>query len=167
MPQLTAQLLAELLDRHGAALKLYARQWCQAPDDVVQQSLIDLAGCQELPSNPAAWLFVAVRRRAISGARSERRRQQHEQEAAAKWFVRSQEQQAAAEIAADALAELPLEDREIVIAHWWGRLTFEEIAQLVGTSSSTAQRRFEAAINRLREKLNPDRMNTPCPNQKT
>jgi RNA polymerase sigma factor (sigma-70 family) len=167
MPQLTAQLLAELLDRHGAALKLYARQWCLTPDDVVQQAMIDLDGCPELPENSAAWLFTAVRRRAISAARSDRRRRQHEQAAAAKWFVRSQEQQVAVKIAAEALAELPLADREIVIAYWWGRLTFDEIARLVGTSSSTAQRRFEAAIGRLREKLNPDRMNTPCPNQKT
>jgi RNA polymerase sigma-70 factor (ECF subfamily) len=166
MPQLTAQLLAELLNCHGAALKLYARQWCHAPDDVVQQAFIDLAACRDLPGNCVAWLFVAVRRRAISRGRSDRRRQQHEEAAAAQWFQRSRQQQAAAEIAAEALAELSLGDREIVIAHWWGRLTFEEIAQLVGTSSSSAQRRFEAAMNRLREKLNPDRTNTPCPNQK-
>jgi RNA polymerase sigma-70 factor (ECF subfamily) len=164
MPQLTAQLLAKLL--HGAALKLYARQWCCAPDDVVQQALIDLAACPEVPSNPVAWLFVAVRRRAISQARADRRRRRHEEAAVAQWFRRSQEQQAAAEIATDVLTELSLADREVVIAHLWGRLTFEEIARLVGTSSSSAQRHFEAALDRLREKLNPDRMNTPCPNQK-
>jgi DNA-directed RNA polymerase specialized sigma24 family protein len=69
MPQLTGQLLAELLDRHGAALKLYARQWCRVPDDVVQQAFIDLATCADVPVNPVAWLFASVRRRAISQAR--------------------------------------------------------------------------------------------------
>ncbi|HTQ38821.1 MAG TPA: sigma-70 family RNA polymerase sigma factor [Pirellulales bacterium] len=163
MPQLTAQLLAELLDRHGPALKLYARQWCAAPDDVVQQALIDLSACAELPANPAAWLFAVVRRQAISQARFDRRRRQHEAAAAAQWFQRSQTHQADVETAAAALAELPLTEREIVIAHLWGRLTFAEISQLIGISSSTGQRRFEAAVHRLREKLNPDRINIPCP----
>jgi RNA polymerase sigma factor (sigma-70 family) len=167
MPQLTGQLLAELLDRHGAALKLYARQWCRMPDDVVQQAFIELADCTKLPANPVAWLFAVVRRRAISQARSDRRRQRHEEAAAEVWFQRSRQQRVAADTATEALAELPLTDREIVIAHLWGRLTFEEIARLVDTSPSGAQRRFATAIIRLREKLNPDRINTPCPNQKT
>jgi RNA polymerase sigma factor (sigma-70 family) len=167
MPQLTAQLLAELIDRHGAALKLYARQWCSNPDDVVQQALIQLAACRKLPESPAAWLFVVVRRLAISGARSDRRRRLHEEAAAAVWFARSKHRQDAAEAAADALGELPLADREIVIAHLWGRLTFAEIAPLVGVSHSTAQRRYEAAIDRLREKLNSERVNTPCPKTET
>ena len=157
MPQLTAQLLAGLVDSHSAALKLYARQWCLAPDDVVQQALIDLAGCRELPDQPVAWLFGAVRRRAISRARSDRRRRQHEQAAAEAWFQRRRDQHEAAETAAAALGELPLADREIVIAHLWGRLTFVEIAELVGLSASTAQRRFEAAIERMREKINQEK----------
>jgi RNA polymerase sigma factor (sigma-70 family) len=164
MPQLTAQLLAELLDRHGPALKLYARGWCVASDDVVQQALIELAASPQLPVNPAAWLFAVVRRRAISQARFDRRRQQHEAAAASQWFQRSQHHQADVETAALALTELPLTEREIVIAHLWGRLTFAEIAPLVGISSSTAQRRFEAAIQRLREKLNPQAIALPCPN---
>lgn len=166
MPQLTAQMLAELLERHGAALKLYARQWSRSADDVVQQAFIDLAACSRLPDNASAWLFAAVRRRAISQSRSDHRRQRHEEAAAVEWFKRSKQQQAAAELAVETLAELPLVDREIVIAHLWGRLTFAEIAGLVGTSSSTAQRRFEAAINRLREKLNSERQIIPCPNQR-
>jgi len=156
--QFTAQLLAELLDLHGAALKLYARQWCTAGDDVVQQALIDLAGCRELPASPLAWLFAAVRRRAISRARSDRRRRHREEAAAAEWFKRLRDQDEAAQWAADTLAELPLADREIVIARFWGRLTFEEIANLTGTSTSSAQRRFEEIIDRLRE-----RTDTPCP----
>jgi len=156
--QLTAQLLAELVDRHGAALKLYARQWCRSADDVVQQALIDLAGCRELPANPVAWLFAAVRRRAISSARSDKRRRHREEAAAAEWFKRLRDQDEAVQLAADTLAELPVADREIIIARFWGRLTFEEIAALTGTSSSSAQRRFEEIISRLRE-----RTDSPCP----
>jgi RNA polymerase sigma factor (sigma-70 family) len=157
MPELDSQLLAELVDRHGAALKLYARQWCLNADEVVHQALIELAGIGTVPENPLAWLFTAVRRRAISRLRGDRRRQRHEAAAAQRWFERRRNQHEAASAAAEALAELALEDREIVIAHLWGRLTYEEIARLVGTSASTAQRRYEAAISRLRE-----RMDMPC-----
>ena len=151
---LDAQLLAELIDRHAAALKLYARNWCDTPDDVVQQALIDLAGCDVLPDNPAAWLFAVVRRRAISAARAARRRSVHETAAAETWFVRRRDRHEAAEAAADALAELPPESREIVIAHLWGRLTFAEIGELTGTSSSTAQRR-EAPAGALVVAMDP------------
>jgi RNA polymerase sigma-70 factor (ECF subfamily) len=156
--QLTAQLLAELLDRHGAALKLYAQQWCRSPDDVVQQALIEFAGCREVPTNPAAWLFATVRRRAISRARSDKRRRYREEAAAGEWFKRARNKDEAAQLAADTLAQLPLADREVVIARFWGGLTFEEIATLTGTSTSSAQRRFEEIINRLRE-----RTDRPCP----
>ena len=42
------------------------REWCLNADDVVQQALIELAGIGTVPENPLAWLFTAVRRRAIS-----------------------------------------------------------------------------------------------------
>ena len=37
------ELIGRLLDRHGAALELYARQLCQCPDDCVQEALVELA----------------------------------------------------------------------------------------------------------------------------
>ena len=157
MPELDSQLLAELVDRHGAALKLYARQWCLNPDDVVQQALIDLAGSGMAPENPVAWLFAAVRRRAISRARGDRRRQRHESVAAQRWFERRRDQHEAADAAAEALAELPLEDREIVIAHVWGRLTFQEIAEIVGDFG-----KHRSATVRSGDKPMRERMNTPC-----
>jgi RNA polymerase sigma factor (sigma-70 family) len=162
MPGVDAQTLAELVDWHGAALSLYARQWCQSPDDVVQQAFIELAACPQAPDSPVAWLFAAVRRRAISRARSDRSRRGHEEAAARQWFQRTKDRQSAATLAAELLGELPLAEREIVIAYVYGRLTFDEIARLVGTSTSTARRQYEAALDRLRE-----RIDTPCPKNET
>jgi RNA polymerase sigma factor (sigma-70 family) len=162
MPGADAQLLADLLNRHGAALKLFARQWCTTPDDVVQQAFIELMSCAMLPDSPVAWLFAVVKRRAISKARADRTRGQRESAAAESWFERLRDQQEAAIAAAEALAELPVADREVVVAHLYGRLTFEEIGNLTGASSSSAQRRYEAALNRLRE-----RIGVPCPKTKT
>ncbi len=157
------RLLADLLDRLGGPLQLYARQWCSAPEDVVQEALVELAGQRDWPDNPRAWLFRVVRNRAISQARATQARRRHEDAAAVQageWFVRRQRLQGELESAAEALAGLPLELREVVVAHFWGGLTFAEIGKLTHTSRSTAHRRFEAAILTLRE-----RMEAPCPNE--
>ena len=81
-------------------------QWCLNADDVVQQALIELAGIGTVPENPIAWLFTAVRRRAISRVRGDRRRQRHEAAAAQRWFERRRNHHEAASAAAEALAEL-------------------------------------------------------------
>ena len=53
--------LGQLVDRHAAALELFARQWCDTPEDVVQEAFVKLAPQRTLPENPAAWLFRVVR----------------------------------------------------------------------------------------------------------
>jgi RNA polymerase sigma-70 factor (ECF subfamily) len=157
------RLLADLLDRLGGPLQLYARQWCSLPEDVVQEALVELSGQRDWPDNPAAWLFRVVRNRAISQARAIQARRKHEEAAASRardWFDHRVRVQSELTQVAEALAALPLELREVVVAHYWGGLTFVEIGELTGTSSSTAHRRFEMAILTLRE-----RMEVPCPSQ--
>jgi RNA polymerase sigma-70 factor (ECF subfamily) len=51
------------------------------------------------------------------------------------------------------LAELALELREVIVARLWGGLTFAEIAEMVGCSLATAQRRYQAGLIELRERL--------------
>ena len=58
-----------------------------------------------------------------------------------------------AETATKALEELPIERREVVIARLWGGLSFDEIALLVGTSNSTAHRRYWGGLETLRERF--------------
>jgi RNA polymerase sigma-70 factor (ECF subfamily) len=157
------RLLAELLDRLGAALQLYARQWCTSAADVVQEAFIELAGLRDWPTSPSAWLFRVVRNRAVSQARATQSRRRHEAAAAERareWFDRRARLHDDLEHAAEALAGLPVELREVVVAHFWGGLTFAEIGEITSTSSSTAHRRFEAALLELRE-----RMVTPCPSK--
>ncbi len=82
-------LLGDLLDQHAAALELYAKQWCDAPEDVVQEAFLRLAAERVVPRNPAAWLFRVVRNRAIDAGQAARRRRRHESTAAAlmpPWF---------------------------------------------------------------------------------
>lgn len=158
------QQLDRLFREHGAALALYARIWCRAPDDVVQEALIALARQTVAPNDEVAWLYRAVRNGAISAARAQRRRSRHERAAAAgfaRWFAASPDDAIDAQTAAAALAELPEGEQEVIVARLWGLLTFEQIAELVGCSSSAAHRRYQAGLVKLRERLG-----VPCPIQR-
>jgi RNA polymerase sigma-70 factor (ECF subfamily) len=158
------EFLGRLVDQHAAALVLYARQWCAAPEDVVQEAFLRLVIQTKLPDNPLPWLYRVVRNAAVSAGRTERRRQRHEAAAAARapaWFSADTEF-LDVDTATAALAGLPLEEREVIVAHLWGGLTFEQIAEVAGCSSSTAHRRYVAGLANLRERLG-----IPCPNRRT
>jgi RNA polymerase sigma-70 factor (ECF subfamily) len=158
-----AQVLGQLIDRHSAALVLYARQWCRASDDVVQEAFLKLAAQRRPPDNPVSWLYQVVRNGALSAARAEQRRRRHESIAAAQagaWFVPADAAALDGETARQALSRLPLDLREPVIAHLWGGLSFNEIGRLMGCSTATAHRRYLEGLAALRERFGaacPDR----------
>ena len=147
--------LVDLVDRHAAALTLYARQWTDAPEDVVQTALLKLVRLGRPPENPVPWLYTVVRNAARDAQRSARRRTKYETRRAEQtpnWFEDSFSG-LDGETATAALESLPDDVREIVIAHLWGGLTFEQIAATVGGSASTAYRRYVAGIAALRSTL--------------
>lgn len=155
-----SELLGSLVDRLADALALYARQWCDQPEDVVQEAFVRLAAQPASPDNATAWLFRAVRNGAINAGIARRRRSRYEAEAAAKapaWFeVDPSARRSAAvdpESAQAALESLPVEQREVIVAHLWGGLTFEQVAALAGTSASSAHRLYHAGLVALRERL--------------
>lgn len=135
---------------------LYASQWTDTPDDCVQESLIELVKQPVLPHSPVAWLFRVVRNRAISQARSAGRRMKHERHAAAllpAWSQPTEEPPFDEQELAAAIDMLLPEHREVLVARVWGGLGFEEIAELVGAATSSAHRRYEAALANLRQVL--------------
>jgi len=155
-----SEQLGLLIDRLAPALELYARQWCDEPEDVVQEAFVKLAAQVPTPINPAAWLFRTVRNGAINAMIARRRRRRHEAGAAARavaWFETSPTDRSGAVVDAEsaqaALSALPLEQREIIVAHLWGGLTFEQIAALVGFSASSTHRLYHAGLVALREHL--------------
>jgi RNA polymerase sigma-70 factor (ECF subfamily) len=81
--------LARLIDGHSAPLVLYARQWCDAPEDVVQEAFVKLVRQRRPPEDVVAWLYRVVRHGALNAAKSARRRQRRESAAArpVRWFV--------------------------------------------------------------------------------
>ena len=156
MNPVSPETLQRLLAEHRGALLLYARQWCAVPEDVVQEAFLQLVRQREEPQNVVGWLYRVVRNRAISAARSAGRRARHEATAAdhgEPWFVGTAELRIDAEAATAALKRLPMELRETVVARIWGGLSFAEIAELIGTSSSTAARRYQDGLVAMRERL--------------
>lgn len=147
-----ADRLGRLIDSQAAALVLYARQWCAAPEDVVQEAFARLA--RHTPNDPVAWMYRVVRNRAISAGRSERRRRRREEQVAGQsWFVATPGDRLDAAAATAALEYLPDEEREAVVAHVWGGLSFGEIGELMNSSAATAHRRYIAGLNNLRSRL--------------
>src|SRR3954451_22945693 len=124
------QRLAQLVDAHAAALALYARQWCAAPEDVVQEAFLKLASREAPPPDQVPWLYRVVRNAAVSAARADRCRRRHETAAAGRagnWLEARDLTALDAQAATTALQALPVEEREVIVAHLWGGLTFEQI----------------------------------------
>jgi RNA polymerase sigma-70 factor (ECF subfamily) len=146
---------------HAASLVLYARQWCDEPEDVVQETFCKLVRQRETPCDVVAWLYRVTRNGALDVAKSRRRRKQRESAVAhpAHWFVEPDVDGLDAETAVAALQRLPPEEREIIVARHWGGLSFEQIAEAAGCSASTAFRRYTAGVAALRRHLG-----VSCPN---
>lgn len=150
------ELLGRLLDEHGGALVLYASQWTETPDDCVQEAMVELVRQPVLPHSPVAWLFRVVRNRAISQSRAAQRRKKHERHAAAllpAWSQPAEEPPFSDKELAAAINMLLPEHREVLVARVWGGLGFEEIGHLIGAATSSAHRRYEAALANMRQML--------------
>ncbi|MEN6452501.1 MAG: RNA polymerase sigma factor [Thermoguttaceae bacterium] len=160
MERLTPEAVTRLWDERGPALVLYARQWCDAPEDVVQEAFLLLARQAVAPGNPVGWLYRVVRNGAINAARSHRRRSRREAIVAlrrAPWFEAADGDSLNAAEVTEALARLPIGQREAIVAHLWGGLSFEEIGRLCGSSAATVHRRYHRGLAALRE-----RFEEPC-----
>jgi RNA polymerase sigma-70 factor (ECF subfamily) len=111
--------LRKLLDAQYPALVLYARQWCDSPEDAVGEALLALVQQKDQPRDFLPWLYRVVRNAAVSAARAGARRQRHESGAAqqtATWFVPRDDDRLDAAQAAQALSQLPYAEREIVVS---------------------------------------------------
>ena len=151
-----SEFLGNLLDRHSATLVLFARQWCNTPEDIVQDAFMKLVTLKRPPDKIVPWLYRVVRNAAISTSRSTARRKRHETRSAETkqtWFVPSAEDGLDAATAVEELRSLPLEQREAIVARLWGGLTFEEIGDVTGCGSSTAHRHYVEGAFYLERKV--------------
>ena len=144
--------LSRLWHQHAARLLLIARTFGEPAEDAVQEAFIRLAQQSSLPREPLAWMVRVVRNQLIQWHRSgERRGRRNEQAAGRDWFIDTDHaQRLDADELTHALRQLPDLQRQIVVLHLWGELSFDEIAKTVALSRATAYRRYCEAISTLR-----------------
>jgi RNA polymerase sigma factor (sigma-70 family) len=103
---------------------------------------------------PRAWLFAIARNAALDELRQRRRRsgyglaQELSEQPAAGDALEDAERRASV---LDALASLPLRERELVLLKFHGQLSNGELARALGISESNAGTRLHRALTRLRE----------------
>lgn len=155
MSQIGPDILGRIYDEHAPALLLYARQFCGAPEDVVQEAFVALARQRKAPYRVVPWLYRVVRNGAFAARGGEGRRRSREARASSVgevWFA-SADDRIDARQAQSLLSELEPVIREVIVARIWGGLTFEEIAKLRGCSLTTAHRHYQAGLAQLHERL--------------
>ena len=151
------------LDRHGAALVLFARQWVSSradAEDIVQEAFVRFWRSRQRAMDPTAYLYACVKRGVLDWRRGRTRRSRRERVAARPEVQSSFDgplEQAERRNAIDlALLALPEDQREVLVMKIWGGLSFPQIAEALRISPNTAASRYRYALAKLREQLAED-----------
>lgn len=148
-----------LYDRKAAALVLYGRALGLShneAEDVLQDTFLVLLQLAAPPSQPEHYLLRAFRNRALNFRRSLWRRLARELESW-RWFERSDDESPAERAAMRCLANLPAEQREVIVLKIWHDYTFEEIGRLLELSPNTVAGRYRYGLQKLRHALTGER----------
>lgn len=146
------------LARHGPALVLFARQWTNSlvdAEDAVQNGFVRFWQSRGTVRG-IGYLYACVRTAAIDLHRAGRARPNGTGVVRLEIAFESPFAPEQAELAATveaALAQLPTEQREVVVMKIWGDLTFLQIAEALQISPNTAASRYRYALARLETAL--------------
>ncbi len=148
----TAEIEA-LYRQHGAALLLFASAISsdrgRAQDAVHQVFLKAIEnGSVSEAINKKAYLFACVRNAVLNEAKVQDRNMPLDIDSA--WFSPPDRDYAGEQNLRRALGDLPDDQREVLVLHVWGELTFSDIGDLLGVSTSTAASRYRYALAKLR-----------------
>jgi len=161
--------LREIWNAHSDRVTLIARAMAdpadsQEAEDAVQEAFIALATQSVLPDDPLAWLVRVTRNQLLQWRRSRGRRQRREQqrdarrEPAATWLTHPQlavDRQLDGRAVTEALVQLPDDQRQIIVMHLWGEMTFDRIAGVLNLSRSSVYRLYSHGLEQLKQRFNP------------
>jgi RNA polymerase sigma-70 factor (ECF subfamily) len=121
-------------------------------EDVLQETFVALLKLADRPTTPEHYCVRTFRNRALNYRRSLWRRLTREWESL-RWFERTSSETALEREAVRALADLPQEQREVIVLKIWHEHTFEEIGELLSVSPNTAAGRYRYGLQKLRISL--------------
>jgi RNA polymerase sigma factor (sigma-70 family) len=107
---------------------------------------------EQPPAKQEHYCMRSFRNRALNYRRSLWRRLTRELESW-RWFERNDEETPAEREAMRRLAELPVEQREVIVLKIWQRRTFEEIGELLQISPNTAAGRYRYGLQKIKFRL--------------
>jgi RNA polymerase sigma-70 factor, ECF subfamily len=150
-----------LYDAKAAQLILYGRALGLShgeAEDALQETFLALMQMDFAPAKPENYCVRSFRNRALNQRRSLWRRLTREWEAFADghhWFEKSvdETEQILQTKAVRMLAELPIEQREVIVLKIWHDCTFEDIGDLVEISANTAAGRYRYGLQKIKTKL--------------
>jgi RNA polymerase sigma factor (sigma-70 family) len=152
-----------LYHQHGRGLLLFALAIAgdrgRAQDAVHQVFLKMLDGRNLLQvADAKAYLFTCVRNALLNDTKVRQRSVALDEDSA--WFDPPHRDYAAELNLRRALCTLPEDQRQVVVLHVWGELTFMQIAEILNISSNTAASRYRYAFAKLREAMCSKAMST-------
>jgi len=157
--------LERLYDEHAQALFAFVLNLLRHEADtrdVLQEVFIKVARNPRLLEDvrePRGFLLRLAHNLAIDLVRRraarDRNREQVEQEGALFAATDNPDEKVFTARLAEALGELPPDQRAVVHLKLWEKLTFEQIADTLDISPNTAASRYRYGIDKLRERLRP------------
>lgn len=146
-----------LYEQHGRVMLAYAiglvRDRAVAEDLVHQVFLRLLRGGIDITDSPLAYLCRAVRNAALNHQRQ--RHREIDLAAVEHWLESPPGQEEVGRSLERAVAELPPEQRDVVVLRIWGDMTFDEIATVLEMSPNTAASRYRYGLLKLKAALSP------------
>jgi len=121
-------------------------------EDIVQETFLALLQMPLPPAKAHHYCVRAFRNRALNHRRSLWRRLTREWESL-RWFETTPDETPAERAAMRCLAELPAEQREVIVLKLWHGYTFEEIGSLLELSPNTTAGRYRYGLQKIKLKL--------------
>ena len=118
-------------------------------EDVLQETFVALVQRAQPPIQPERYCLRTFRNRVLNYRRGLWRRLTRELESR-HWFERSPDQTPYERVAMRRLAELPVEQREVIVLKIWHEYTFDEIGELLELSPNTVAGRYRYGLEKLR-----------------
>ena len=143
----------KLYEQHRRGLFAYACTFVPSfatAEDVLHQVFTRVLRFDvEIAGSPIPYLYRAVRNAALNQIRDRAREVSLEDG----WLDSPPGMEQTGLELQSALRELPEDQREVIVLHIWGGLSFEEVAAALGISPNTAASRYRYGLTKLREQF--------------